>query len=282
MNINTNRKPHIMHRIIRFTFAFHRMALLTMLVAFLKPFSAKSAIPENCRQLIVVIAETMDGPNAKLYRFERNSSSATWQPYQSEFPVIIGKNGLGWSSQALRESASSGTVKAEGDGKSPAGIFELGPAFGFQSVSESGIQNYPYIEITQMTECIDDPASGYYNTILSKNSADTVDWNSSEKMRRASPWYELGVVINHNTSPVRPAAGSCIFLHNWAALNDSTVGCTAMNPVNMLKIIRWLNREIKPVLVQLDIDNYQRLTKVWGLPEINSELKVPVAPGILR
>ena len=256
------------------------MTVMIIVLINLHTLSARNTIPDNCQQLILVVAEIMDGPGAQLYRFEKSSDSEIWQQYKTDFPVIIGKNGLGWSNQALQENAVSGTVKAEGDGKSPAGIFELGSAFGFKKIAEVDIYDYQYTEITQMTECIDDPASRYYNMILLKNAVDTVDWNSSEKMRRASPWYEWGVVINHNMNPTTRGAGSCIFLHNWAAPDDSTVGCTAMDPGNMLEVIKWLNLEKNPFLVQLDRMSYFRLQKGWGLPAINHKINTPVSPLI--
>lgn len=266
----------------KFAFQLTLYTTILLILTVINSSQARSVVQTDCRQLILVITESIDRPEAILYRFERNSESDQWGSHKKEFPVIVGKNGLGWTDEILLAKVSSGVLKKEGDGRSPAGIMNLAAAFGFKTSAEAGMHDYPYLGITEMTECIDDPGSKYYNTILMKDEADTIDWQSSEKMRRAAPWYEWGVVINHNTEPCLPGAGSCIFLHNWAAPDDSTVGCTAMDPDNMLNIIRWLNREKAPVLVQLDRISYQKLKDEWNLPDINLGIREIVSPGVMH
>ena len=207
------------------------MWLLSLFAVFLVPellqAQTVTGIPANCRQLILVIADSNDESPALLHRFERTINDTGWQRYKYPMAVIVGKNGLGWGRGLHKNDSLTGPVKKEGDHRSPAGIFRLSAAFGFTPASEMSRLSIPYIEITEMTECIDDPGSRFYNQLISTQNVDTKDWHSSEKMRRAAPWYEWGIIIGHNQNPEQNRSGSCIFLHNWAAPDDSTVGCTA-------------------------------------------------------
>ncbi len=132
----------------------------------------------------------------------------------------------------------------------------------------------PYIHITEMVECIDDANSKYYNQIISRDEIleeDSVDWQSSEKMRFADIYYELGVVVDHNSDPIESGGGSCIFLHNWIDENETMAGCTAMDPAFMQEIINWLDESKNPILVQLTNQLYNELQDEWKLPELISD-----------
>ena len=129
-------------------------------------------------------------------------------------------------------------VKQEGDGRSPAGVFHLNSVFGYKPADQMKKLKMPYLHLTQMTECIDDPNSRYYNQIIFRNKiaeTDQVDWKSSEKMREMGHCFELGVVVEYNHDPIQHGAGSCIFLHNWLNQHNTTAGCTAMAPEEMRK-----------------------------------------------
>jgi len=72
-------------------------------------------------------------------------------------------------------------IKKEGDGKSPAGVFNLTYAFGYAASKEMKGLKINYKEITAMLECIDDVKSEYYNQVINNNEVEKVDWQSSEK-----------------------------------------------------------------------------------------------------
>jgi L,D-peptidoglycan transpeptidase YkuD (ErfK/YbiS/YcfS/YnhG family) len=118
-------------------------------------------------------------------------------------------------------------------------------------------------------ECIDDVNSKYYNRIVSRKEiedSDEVDWHSSEKMRNAGIYYELGVVVDHNSNNIVSGAGSCIFLHNWADPDETMSGCTGMAPENMKEIVYRLDESKSPVLVQLTKEIYHDVINEWDLP----------------
>ena len=153
-------------------------------------------------------------------------------------------------------------IKKEGDGRSPAGVFNLSSVFGYKPINEMKKLKMPYIHISDMTECIDDPNSKYYNEIVSRDeiqTEDSVDWRSSEKMREAGIYYELGVVVEQNSDPIVKGDGSCIFLHNWKEPNETMSGCTAMSPTNMVEIVNWLDADKNPIIVQLTKQWYDKL-----------------------
>ena len=125
----------------------------------------------------------------------------------------------------------------------------------------------PYIHITEMSECIDDIKSEHYNKIILRKEVDEVDWQTSEKMFYADIYYELGVIVDQNTNPINKGAGSCIFLHNWFVPDETTTGCTEMDPVNMKEIIYWLDASANPVLVQLTQQLYNDCEQSWELPK---------------
>ena len=223
-------------------------------------------IPDNSKQIIVVIASSQDSSKAFLYKFKRDSSNNNWVKVGNQFEVIIGRRGLAWGNGL--HSVNSTTNKKEGDYKSPEGIFELSKIFGFSKSNEVTNLKMPYVHISEMLECIDDKKSKHYNKIIERDKVDSVDWTTSEKMIKYKNLYDFGVIVNHNTNPVKEGSGSCIFLHYWKDTNDITSGCTAMEPKEMRNIIYWLDIDSNPILVQLSKVHYNKYKSLWNLPEI--------------
>ncbi len=221
----------------------------------------------NSRQIIVVLTDSTNISDGMLFKLERDKKS-NWELISKPIPIIIGKNGFAVGKGLMSIDKDGMKNKVEGDGKSPAGIFSLTKTFGFLPKGKLKGLKMPYIQITNKTECVDDPKSKFYNQIVRNNEVDTVDWNSSEKMWKADPWYRFGVFVDNNCSPVKQKNGSCIFLHNWDGPTDSTVGCTAMAPENMKAIIFWLDSKKEPLLIQLPIKLYDKYKEEWGLPAL--------------
>jgi D-alanyl-D-alanine dipeptidase len=160
---------------------------------------------------------------------------------------------------------SSGPVKREGDGRSPAGAFALDTVFGFPARGLVPWVRLPYVDIETGTECVDDVGSVYYNTIVDRARVRAVDWTSAEHMQRIDQ-YKLGVVVAYNTAPPRKGRGSCIFLHIWAGPRSVTAGCTAMDEHALETLVRWLDPSRRPMLVQLPASEMAQLRGSWGLP----------------
>jgi L,D-peptidoglycan transpeptidase YkuD (ErfK/YbiS/YcfS/YnhG family) len=229
-------------------------------------------------QLIVVTTSNWNTVEGRLQRYERDTTQAKWRPVGKPISIVVGKNGLGWGIGVIASNdpnvrAPSDPVKREGDGKSPAGIFALGTAFGSASQPLPGLK-VPYLSLTPSIECVDDPSSKYYNRIVDR-SVIAPDWTSSEHMRNFSESYRWGIVVDHNGievegigNPPEPGSGSCVFLHIWHGHGQGTVGCTAMSQVDLEALLTWLEPASTPLLVQLPEPTYEWLIKRWMLPEL--------------
>ena len=219
---------------------------------------------DRSRQLLVVTAPDWNAVSGEFRCFERPNRTAAWVPVFAVPNVALGRSGLAWGVGLHQAPTGDGPIKREGDGKAPAGVFPIVEAFGFARTADAKITGFPYRELTATTEGIDDPASRHYNRIVDARSISSKDWKSSEMMRDSQP-YRWGAVVGHNWQQ-KPGGGSCIFLHVWEGAGVPTSGCTAMPEEQMLRVLRWLDRGKKPVLVQLPVEEYRRVRESWRLP----------------
>jgi len=249
-------------------------ALLACAAVCARAAAAKVPAPlGRARQLIVVTTRDWDAVGGTLRRFERRGARGVWAQVGAGVPVVVGRTGLAWGVgvvpsggvSVVPSGAAAGPRKREGDGKAPAGVFRLGPAFGFATRAEASWLRTPYKPLRPATECVDDTGSRRYNLIVDRGAPRDVDWNSSERMREIEG-YRWGLVVEHNAAPPVAGLGSCIFLHVWAAPDKGTAGCTAMEQPNLEALLRWLDPSKRPLLVQLPDAEYARLRRDWNLP----------------
>ena len=228
--------------------------------------SGKDAWPVNpaTTQMLTVITDSWTGVPATLQRYQ--TAGSDWAPVGEPVPVVVGKSGLGWGRGLVAAPSDGGPVKQEGDGRAPAGIFLLASVFGYAPPDQATWVSMPYVHATADLECVDDPASSHYNTLVAKSGVANVDWKSSETMKRNDALYRWGVFVNHNTSPTVAGAGSCIFLHLWRGPKSSTVGCTAGEEAKMKEVFGWLDPKKEPVVVQLPRAVYDAQRSAWSLP----------------
>lgn len=217
------------------------------------------------RQALVVIAKDWKTSAASLQRYERSGLEASWVPVGEALPAMVGRNGLAWGNGRHGAIPADEPRKKEGDGKAPAGIFRLSSAFGYAAPETMASVQLPYRQATPTLLCVDDTNSRYYNRMIDKKQV-TTDWKSCEEMRRPDNQYRMGIVIDHNTDPVVPGDGSCIFLHIWSAPGKATSGCTALAAENVEGLLHWLDPQANPVLIQLPASVYSRYRKDWNLP----------------
>lgn len=205
-------------------------------------------LPRGTSQMIVVTSAGWEAKAGSLELYEK--SKGHWHSTGERWPVELGRNGMGWGRGVLEGSGAS--VKHEGDGKAPAGVFQIGTAFGYEKQSPAGTQ-LPYKQATAEDYFIDDTKSVDYNTWkrLRKGDDPSKHWQSFEKMKRDDERYELGLVVNHNTTPTVPGGGSAIFLHVWKEPGQGTAGCTSMSEINMRELLHWLKPTSAPLLMQL-------------------------------
>jgi len=215
-------------------------------------------------QLVTVVTSEWDRFQATLRRYQRAPGQA-WKLAGAPIDVVLGREGYGWGRGAHGAGAPAGRpgpIKREGDGRSPAGVFDIGTAYGYEAARED--VSLPYAQATPELRCVDDPKSHHYNRIVS--TADTaVDWESAEYMRREDELYAIAIVVEHNTQRTEPGAGSCIFIHVWRDPDSGMTGCTAM-PLDTLEAFAGWLQPNAAVLVALPQSEYDVLRGPWGLP----------------
>lgn len=227
---------------------------------------AQSSLLSKSIQALVVTTKDWNAVRGSAQLFERPNKKSQWKPVGKSFPVVVGRNGLAWSDDA-RMKAETEPHKVEGDGRAPAGIFDLTIAFG--SSEKPAFVNLPYTRLEEWTECVDDVKSSHYNRIVDRMKVGNFDWNSSEKMLAVGEQYDLGVFVGHNSNPPQKGKGSCIFLHIWKNDSTGTAGCTAMKRDNIETLLRHLSPAKNPVLIQLPKFRYEAYQKLWKLPKLN-------------
>jgi D-alanyl-D-alanine dipeptidase len=215
-------------------------------------------------QAMVVTTPDWNSVDGSLQRYEKRNGK--WQPVGEKIAIVVGKSGMGWDHLVI-PAPSGAPIKKEGDGRSPAGIFTIGQAFGYAPSAPDLKLPYlklPYLQLTDSIECVDDVGSKAYNQVVDRQTIAHPDWSSSEKMRSVDV-YLHGLEVNYNPEHVA-GAGSCIFMHIWRGTGRGTAGCTAMDQNKLQEILHWLDASKKPVLIQFPAETYDDLKLAWKLP----------------
>ncbi|MED4795155.1 SH3 domain-containing protein [Priestia megaterium] len=185
----------------------------------------------NAQQVILVTADNYDTNSAKIQTFEK---------VDGKWKQVLTANGvLGQKGFALS--------KKEGDMESPTGKYTIGTAFGRY---ENPGTKLPYRKITANDVWVDDSKSSLYNTWQQKPANGR--WTSAENMD--IPAYDYGFVINYNESRT-PGNGSAIFFHVGT---NYTAGCTATSKEQVVSILKWLNPEKNPVIIQSPVSELDK------------------------
>ena len=219
--------------------------------------SSTSPVPPDAERLALVLTDDWQATAGHLQVFERQGTS--WAALTAPLDVMVGRSGMGWG-DGLHPAQDGGPTKHEGDGRTPAGVFALGPTFGYPVIDITG---HRHIALTDSIECIDDPTSPRYGQIVDTSEVART-WSSSERMRRVDV-YSLGAVIEHNPAH-RPGGGSCIFLAVRKPVPTPTSGCTALFADDLLQVLELLDERRHPVVVELPMAAYSSLKDDWRLP----------------
>lgn len=196
-------------------------------------------LPENVERVVLVTTSFWSSSRGTLRRYER--SKGAWSSVGEPFEVRLGAQGSAVGRGSVEVSsawARRGGVKKEGDRKSPTGVFTLGEAFG-PGKRAPGKSAWPWHAVESGDVWVDDASSPAYNRMMSKSAP--VTWSSAEDLGM----YELGVVVEHNTAPVKKGGGSAIFLHTFLHTGEGdtfpTLGCTAMERRALEALLAWLD-----------------------------------------
>ena len=171
------------------------------------------------QQLLIVVNDNDTSNKATLIALQKKHKK--WKIQFDPMPASIGRNGF----------ALPGN-KREGDGKSPAGLYQLGQLFSYENKINSSL---PFIQTTGEDKWIDDTNHVDYNKYVKGNTTAT----SFEHLRLTGIYYKYCMVIEYNTKPVIKGKGSAIFFHVADANYSPTAGCVAIKETDMNKILAW-------------------------------------------
>jgi D-alanyl-D-alanine dipeptidase len=227
-----------------------------------QPDEPSSAI----NQLIVVTTETWSTHKGTLRTFE-STQKGSWKEVGTSTSVSLGRFGLAWG-RGLLEPTDEHPLKKEGDGRSPAGIFSLGTAFGAAESLPEDSKGYPYLKAKGSSYCVEDSRSPNYNRLIELGEEEARVWRQRSPLARADGLFQWAVVVEQNQSPITPGAGSCIFLHVWRGAHVGTSGCTAMPLSAVSRLVSWLDPRSETRLVQLPRAVYEQIQDQRDLPRL--------------
>ena len=183
---------------------------------------------EDVAQVLIVHEKTPASVEAVITAWEKKEGG--WHAAFEPVDAVLGKKGLVLAAD-----------KKEGDNHTPAGLFYLGTAFGYEPQIETKLS---YRQADENDFWVDDSESAQYNQWVEG----VPQAKSFERLKRGDDLYKYGVVIEHNTAPVVPGAGSAIFLHVWRGNDQPTSGCVAVFEENIKKLLGWLDKEKNPAI----------------------------------
>lgn len=237
----------------------------SLLIALLLTLPAAAfQLPAASTQCLVGTADGWNSSNVTLRLYEK--SGTTWKPVTDSWKGRLGKSGLIWG-KGLHPVPPGVATKKEGDNRSPAGVFSIGGAWGYEPAIRKHA-SLPYRQVTARDLWVEDPASPQYNRNVILDRDPATPWEKKQQMKQTDPVHALKLFIAHNAPPdVTPHAGSSIFFHIWRRDGAApTAGCTTMEKSKLQWLISRINPTKRPVYVLLTKADYERYRGEWKLP----------------
>lgn len=183
-------------------------------------------------QLIVVTSKAANTSNVVINTYEKRING--WANIHNNIKGYIGLKGFTNS-------------KTEGDKKTPVGAFSIGTCFSKTSEVATGLAFYKY---DSNDVWVDDPRSLFYNTHQREPSNGR--WKSAENFSSMKNGvYDVFFNIGYNPQNIS-YKGSAIFFHmiNPNMEIKYTSGCVAAGRKDVLSIVKWLDRDKAPMILQ--------------------------------
>lgn len=214
-------------------------------------------VPDNCTQVILVVAEDFDyewpdgtpeekqRPPATLSAWSRADQSSAWRRYGEDIEAVIGFSGVGSA--------------CDDSGKTPLGSFPLGQTFGHREdfhpkfgkyfvAAEDHYWDTGY-KYRQREIARGKPLSppSKYNHFFraSEDPAKKDPDHETENLGPDEEAYNLAVFVNHNPTN-RPGWGCAIFLH--CDDGSRTYGCIAIDEDELADLMTWLDPGKNPYI----------------------------------
>ena len=208
---------------------------------------------QNAQQLFVVAGV---GQTTAYVSMHEKDDDGVWHPIMTT-PGLIGKYGLG--------------KEAEGDGKTPVGVFSFNCAFGIAEDPGCALE---YRKVTEDDYWSGDQRDGYhYNEMVSIKDLPDLKTDDSEHIVDYVAAYQYCLNISYNEAGT-PGLGSAIFLHCFRDDRPYTGGCVALPKEQMITVMQT----VRPDCVVV-IDSLKTLSpetwEEWGLePAEEAELEI--------
>ncbi|MBR5522595.1 MAG: hypothetical protein IKV82_03935 [Akkermansia sp.] len=248
----------------------HKLASYFLLcIALLMP-PALAMVPGNCSQAIVGITDGWNSSHVTLSLLERQANGQ-WVRVLGPMPGRLGRNGCVWG-LGLHTNPRKATVKREGDGRTPAGIFSLGGLWVTHKTPVKHHRSIPLVKVGPQDLWVSDINTPHlYNRYVRLDHPASTAWELREQMRQNDYPHSIKLLICHNTWETKgrpiPGAGSSIFFHIWRRDGAApTAGCTSMNEAHLRAIIARLNPNLHPVYIILPRQEYTKMRQLWRLP----------------
>lgn len=156
---------------------------------------------------------------------------------------VISDNELIWHSKKYRCAVGRNGIsinKNEGDGKTPAGEFQIRKIF----YRGDRIQNV----LTSVSTQTILPDGGWCDEVNDESYNKFVKLPYAckhEKLWREDEIYDIIVVLGYNDNPVIRGRGSAIFIHIARSNFTPTDGCVALAREDLLEILKGVNSNTK-------------------------------------
>ncbi len=226
--------------------------------------AAAFELPRNSSQCLVGTSDGWDNSHVTLTYYEK--SDGRWQPVGESWQGRLGKSGLVWGS-GLNPVPRGVPTKREGDKRSPAGVFALGGAWGYDATIRKNPKQF-YHQVTRRDLWVEDPESPHYNEFVVLDHDPSTAWEKKQQMKQGDYAHALKLFIAHNPAPKAvPNAGSSIFFHIWRGGGSiPTAGCTTMEKSKLQEVISRIDPARNPLYVLLPKSEYQKYRADWKLP----------------
>jgi len=221
-------------------------------------------LPAGSSQCVVGVSDGWNSTHVTLSYFEKKGGK--WEQVGGGWKGRLGSSGVVWG-RGLHPNPPGARLKKEGDGRAPAGVFDLGGVWGVHKSVEKHPKTF-YHQVTSRDLWVEDGSSKSYNQFLTLGHEPATTWEKKAQMKQNDYPHSLKMFIAHNAFPkVVPDGGSSIFFHIWRREGAAaTAGCTTMVEEKLRWLIATVDPGRRPLYVLLPRAEYERLKPVWKLP----------------
>jgi len=191
-------------------------------------------------QLVTVEATNFETTVAAVDLWQRDRTC--WARAGGPWTALIGLNGFS-------------NHHREGDGTTPTGIYRIGPVVYGDAPNPGFHGRYRRLVCGDWWD--EDPTSPAYNTFRHVPCGQLPPFGGdSETLWTETSYYPSFAVVEYNTGPVVPYAGSAIFVH--ASTGAPTTGCVSIPLSDLDTFLRWLDPTRVPTIVMGPVSEIDR------------------------